>query len=62
MCSDDLEKRLARLLEKAVKEGDGEKLDLLLEEICLLLTKLQRPSPRPPNKSKISPAFNSLFS
>jgi len=42
LSSDNLEKRLARLLKRAAKEEDGDRQDLLLEEILQLLTKLQR--------------------
>ena len=47
MSSDDLEKRLARLLKKAAYEDDRKKLDLLLEEIRgLLAEKVKGPAPK----------------
>ena len=42
MSSDDLEKRLARLLKKAAKEADRERLDFLLDEIHRLLAARQK--------------------
>ena len=42
MSSDNLEKRLARLLKKAAKEEDCERQDLLLEEIIRLLSRRQK--------------------
>ena len=49
MSSDDLEKRLARLLKKAAYEDDRKKLDLLLDEIRGLLAELEKvkgPAPK----------------
>ena len=53
LSSDDLEKRLAKLLKKAAHEGDREKLDLLLDEIRSLLAEPEQSKGPRPRRSKI---------